>query len=318
MSDRKIKVTLLTGFLGSGKTTFLNTLLEQQSNKVNYVIENEFGSSSIDNALVNRNYNQLFELNNGCICCSLDTELISVLEQMISEKKRPENLYIEASGVADAGMIASIFKREDVMIYFDLQAVIAIVDAENFEDRVMEIPEIPRQLVAADYILINKADMVQDSYLREIEMQLSTINPFAKATRCEFGLVEPTFFNAKKNISKFHRLGTDPNKSKIGHGMKSIAITTPIAFDRDKLYAALSITMYLHYHQIYRIKGFVKFEGSDDFILVQSTGNKLTLTKHETTIGEEPQAVLVFIGKNIERPGLERILKNLYKSAEHY
>lgn len=316
MKCQKIKITLITGFLGSGKTTLLNLFLEQQNSKLNYVIENEFGNTSIDGALVNKNYKQLFELNNGCICCSLDTELIAVLEQMIKDKNRPENLFIEASGVADAGMLASIFKREDVMDYFDLQSIIAIVDAESFEDRILEVPEISRQLVAADFILINKADRVQESYIRSLERQLLSINPFAKIINCEFGQVDAEFFNDKIKIPKHQGLDLISNKTKVGHGMKSIAIPVPISFDREKLYAALSVTMYLHYHQIYRIKGFVNFEGSDDYILVQSTGNKLNFTKHEFQAGEQPQPILVFIGKNIERPGLERILRNLYTPIE--
>ncbi|MCH7412139.1 GTP-binding protein [Belliella sp. R4-6] len=317
MNKPKIKFTLLTGFLGSGKTTFLNTLLEQQKGKVNFVIENEFGSTSIDNALVKKNYNQLFELNNGCICCSLDTELIAVLEQMIMAENLPENLYIEASGVADAGMLASIFKREDIMKFFDLQSIIVIVDAENFEERVTEIPEITRQLVAADYIIINKEDMVQSSYISMIKRHISEINPFAKITSSKFGVIEKGFFDSTKNINEFNRLDFESRESKNGHGMKSIAIEVVNPFDKDKLYAALTVTMFLHYNQIYRIKGFAKIEGSDDIILVQSTGNKVSLTKHEYLEGEDPQPVLVFIGRNIERQGLERILRNLYSTVKY-
>ncbi|MCH7403422.1 CobW family GTP-binding protein [Belliella kenyensis] len=308
MVSQKISVHILTGFLGSGKTTLLNQLLTFHQGKINYVIENEFGSTSIDSDLVKKNYNQLFELNNGCICCSLDQELIEVLEQLILMENLPDQLFIEASGVADAGMIAAIFKREGVMQYFDLKAVIAMVDAESFEDRLLEIPEISRQLVAADHILINKIDQVKPAYGADLKIQVSQINPFANIYLCEFGYIDYQVFEKKEKISRFTSLSSNKDITSLGHGMKSIAVSVPEPFDKEKFYAALSVTMFLHYHQIYRIKGFVKFEDSDEPVLIQSTGNKLTFSKLNFSITESPNLVLVFIGKNIERHSLEKIL----------
>lgn len=314
-NPHKISTYILTGFLGSGKTTVLNHLLEREKGKRNFVIENEFGKTSVDGALVKKNYNRLFELNNGCICCSLDGELIEVLAQLIQSEHQPDHLFIEASGVADAGMLASVFKREDVMQYFELSQVICLVDAENFEDRIKEVPEMYRQLVAADLILINKCDLVQASYARELHQTIEKINPFAIVTEVingafNFGLLKgESDFNINKGLQSSKEVQAD------GHRMKSIAVEVPTPVDRDKLYTALTMTLFLHYHQVYRIKGFVKFVDEPHPVLVQSTGNKLTF-KAWPVQEENPELVLVFIGRDIERPGIERILSRLLRANE--
>lgn len=300
----RIKTIVLTGFLGAGKTTLLNQLLGFYKGQTNYVIENEFGNTSVDSALVAKNYNQLFELNNGCICCSLDNELIEVLTQLIQMEKQPDHLFIEASGVADAGMIASIFQRDDVRKFFELAHVICLVDAENFEDRINEVPELSRQVVAANQIIINKTDLVQSSYVNHIKALVSKINPLANTiTKDEFSheiLAKNTF--AEFDPSKLNITEGEPGK----HKVKSIAISTAEIYDRQKLYAALSMTLYLSYHQIYRVKGFVKIEGENAPVLIQSTGNTLSFTKHENT--QNQKEVIIFIGVGIEREGLTRIL----------
>jgi G3E family GTPase len=306
MSPQKfINTYIITGFLGTGKTTLLNHLLSAKSEQVNFVIENEFGKVSVDSNLVNKNYTELFELNNGCICCSLDSELIEVLTQLIRSEKYPDNLFIEASGVADAGMLAAIFRREDVSKFFNLQNIVCIIDAESFEDRISLVPEILRQIVAADLIVINKCDLVQDAYVQDLEKKILSIHPFVHIQKVNFGQISlndyqnsPDFYELRKQVNEF-------SLPDAGHRMKSIAIPLPFSLDRDKLYSILSVKLFLHYQQIYRIKGFVKLKGESKTVLVQSTGNKLSFTSIEDSPKE---LVLVFIGRDIERKGIEKFL----------
>ncbi|WP_051394812.1 CobW family GTP-binding protein [Indibacter alkaliphilus] len=310
---KRIKTYLLTGFLGAGKTTLLNHLLSRSKSELNYVIENEFGKSSVDAELVIKNYNKLFELNNGCICCSLDNELIEVLVQMIQADTLPDNLFIEASGVADAGQLASIFKREDVIQYFDFQQVVCMVDAENFEDRVQEVPEMFRQIVASDLILINKTDLVQEKYAESVKSEIESINPLAKTALTTFGKFDFDLFDssAESILTKIDQSKLDAIKP--AHRMKSIAMEVPFEFDRDQLYAVLSTSIFLYYHQLYRIKGFVKLKGEDQAVLVQSTGNKLTIS-NQYKKNESQKLVLIFIGRDIERKGIERLIHNAISS----
>ncbi|MEX2567127.1 MAG: CobW family GTP-binding protein [Cyclobacteriaceae bacterium] len=305
--NKTIKTYILTGFLGSGKTTLLNYLLGSERNRLNYVVENEFGKVSVDGSLVANNYIQLFELNNGCICCSLDGELVEVLAQLIQAEKQPDNLFIEASGVADAGQLASIFKRDDVMKYYELKQIICLVDAENFEDRIEEVPEMYRQIVAADLVLINKCDLVQQSYIENIKSIISNINPFSKIVRSEFGIFDLNILKDNSDLNFSRELVQEEIKAKPGHRMKSIAIEVPKEFEKSQLYVSLSMTIFLHYHQIYRIKGFVKLKGEEKPVLVQSTGNKLSFKSYPEK-EKNPPLMLVFIGRDIERKGLEKIL----------
>ncbi|WP_114749245.1 CobW family GTP-binding protein [Pleomorphovibrio marinus] len=314
-NTQKISTYILTGFLGSGKTTVLNHLLEREKGKRNFVIENEFGKTSVDGALVKKNFNRLFELNNGCICCTLDAELIEVLAQLIQSEHQPDQLFIEASGVADAGMLASVFKREDVMQYFELSQVICLVDAENFEDRIKEVPEMYRQLVAADLILINKCDLVQASYASKLHPTIEKLNPFAIVSGVINGAFNFGLLGRKSDFNFSKGLPSSIEVKANGHRMKSISVQVPTPVDRDKLYTALTMTLFLHYHQVYRIKGFVRFEDEPGLVLVQSTGNKLTFKACPEMV-KETELVLVFIGRDIERPGIERILNRLWSTNE--
>jgi G3E family GTPase len=300
-----INTYILTGFLGAGKTTLLNFLLDSKKGELNYIIENEFGKISIDGSLVTKNYEEIFELNNGCVCCSLDGELVGVLSSLSRTEKKPDNLFIEASGIADAGQLAAIFKREDVMEFFNLNQVICMVDAENIEDRLDEVPEIYRQLVAADLILINKTELVQESYLSTLRKLISQINPFANIACSSFGKFDLGLLDhsgEEKNIEKLNKFNLES-----GHRMKSIAIEVPNEFVKSQLYVKLSMTIFLHYEQLYRIKGYVRLQGEESPVLVQSTGNNVSFTV-TTTPSEELPLILVFIGKNIERAVLEKLL----------
>ncbi|WP_164674882.1 CobW family GTP-binding protein [Anditalea andensis] len=315
MDRDRIKIFLITGFLGSGKTTFLNVLLDHYKAEKNFVIENEYGKESIDAVLVKKNYNQLFEMNNGCLCCVLDDELLSVLEELISHPEAPDNLFIEASGVADTGILASVFKRDDIQKFFELKKIITIVDAENIEDRFNEVVEAERQVSAAELLIINKMDLINLRYADILTNRLKTINPFATIVTATQASIELGILNDPPSRNFTDHINSDlPHTSHL----KSILMTFDYPFDMQKLYSILTVSLFLHYHQIYRIKGFVNLDKEDGKFLIQSTGKKLSITKEGEWPEDEPvQSKIVVIGKNIERISLERMFNKAYPNKSY-
>lgn len=316
MNKDRIKIFLITGFLGSGKTTLLNTLLEVYKGNKIFVMENEYGKESIDADLVKKNYNQLFEMNNGCLCCALDQELIAVLEELISMKQAaPDYLFIEASGVADTGILASIFRREDILKFFKLKKIITIVDAENIEDRFKEVNEAERQVCAAELLVINKTDLVKKGYAEELEKTLSVMNPFATITTAKNGVIDHLLL--EKPSRENFIVDLDQNFPHT-FNMKSIMMEFDSPFDLQKLYSILTVSLFLHYHQIYRIKGFVHLLDMEGKYLIQSTGKKLTVNTHGDWQMEEPvKSKIVVIGKNIDRKSLVRIFSNALQTKSY-
>lgn len=317
MDVNQIKVYLLTGFLGAGKTTVLNHLLGMMPDKRNVVIENEFGKASVDGSLITQSYSELYELSNGCICCSLDEELYDVLTMLANAEQRPDNLFIETTGVADAGTVAAIFKREDVAKVFGLQKVICVADAENVEDYLGETNETLRQLVSADLILINKSALVSAEYALKLQALMKTVNPFAEVIFSIDGSIPDPALIAASTEEPEELDTSNLDFTKTGkHKIVSVTYKTENAFYRDYLLHALNVTLMIHYKQVYRIKGFVKLEGSEEKFLLQSTGKRLSLESYGSWETDEPVSELVFIGIGLEMPTIQRILRPAIKAGK--
>jgi G3E family GTPase len=310
MADSIIDVFLITGFLGAGKTTVLNHILAGMQGSRNVVIENEFGKAAVDGSLITKSYSDLYELNNGCICCSLDEELYDVLSLLAYSEQRPDNLFIETTGVADAGAVAAIFKREDVAKVFRLRKVICIADAENVEDYLDETNETIRQIVTADLIVINKTGYVSVEYLEKLKGLMFTANPFADVMLSQNGEIDRAMLLAGENYDMNRLDIPEADFSGINkHKIVSVTYKTDNEFYKDYLLHTLNVSLMLHYKQIYRIKGFIKLVGSNEKILLQSTGKKLTLETHGLWEEENPVSQLVFIGIGLQTPAIQRILR---------
>lgn len=307
--EKKIPVTLLTGFLGAGKTTLLNHLLKHNAGKKNYVIENEFGKIPVDGKLLEKQYAALFELNNGCICCSLDNELIEVLHDLSVAEVKPDHLFIETTGVADAGSVAAVFKNKEVSEFFELLPVLCVVDAENVLDRLEQTPETARQISASDVLILNKIQLVDAEKLKSIQQELHQLNPLASVFLSEDG----SFDFSQVRADLLHRFpvfaSTQVPKAEGKHRIISVSISTEKEFDRNELFHLLSVTLFISYDQVYRIKGLVKLVNSRQKFLLQSTGKQISLEP----IGEWDEKVatstLVFIGKNLSTDAVTRIIR---------
>ena len=184
--SEKIPVTVLTGYLGAGKTTLLNRILSEPHGKKYAVIVNEFGEIGIDNDLIVGADEEVFEMNNGCICCTVRGDLIRIIDGLMRRKGKFDAIIVETTGLADPAPVAqTFFVDENVGNNTKLDAVVTVADAKWLRDRLSDAPEAKNQIAFADVILINKTDLVSDAELREIEARIRGINPYAKLHRTQ-------------------------------------------------------------------------------------------------------------------------------------
>src|SRR6201997_1246725 len=184
--NEKIPVTVLTGYLGAGKTTLLNRILSEQHGKKYAVIVNEFGEIGIDNDLVVGADEEVFEMNNGCICCTVRGDLVRILDGLMRRKGKFDAIIVETTGLADPAPVAqTFFMDENVGRKTKLDAVVTVADAKWLNDRLKDAPEAKNQIAFADVILINKTDLVTPDELSEVEARIRGINPYAKVHKTE-------------------------------------------------------------------------------------------------------------------------------------
>jgi len=182
----KIPVTVLTGYLGAGKTTLLNRILSEPHGKKYAVIVNEFGEIGIDNDLVVGADEEVFEMNNGCICCTVRGDLVRIIEGLMRRKGKFDAIIVETTGLADPAPVAqTFFMDENVGRRTKLDAVVTVADAKYLLDRLKDAPEAKNQIAFADVILINKTDLVKPEELEEVEARIRGINPYARLHRTQ-------------------------------------------------------------------------------------------------------------------------------------
>src|SRR5436853_7347807 len=185
MSD-KVPVTVLTGYLGAGKTTLLNRILSEPHGRKYAVIVNEFGEIGIDNDLVVGVDEEIFEMNNGCICCTVRGDLMRILDRLMRSKDKFDGIIVETTGLADPAPVAqTFFMDENVGSKTKLDAVVTVADAKWLNARLKDAPEAKNQIAFADVILINKTDLVSPDELSDVEARIRGINPYARVHRTE-------------------------------------------------------------------------------------------------------------------------------------
>ena len=182
--SQKVPVTILTGYLGSGKTTLLNKILSEEHGKRIAVIENEYGEVGIDQGLVINADEEVFEMSNGCICCTVRGDLIRVLGNLMKRRDKFEYVLVETTGLADPGPVAqTFFMDDDIREEFTLDGIVTLIDAAHIDQQLEQSKESSEQVAFADVMILNKSDLVQDNSLNKLESRLRGMNSMARMIR---------------------------------------------------------------------------------------------------------------------------------------
>ncbi len=321
----KIPVTVLTGYLGAGKTTLLNRILSEQHGKKYAVIVNEFGEIGIDNDLVVGADEEVFEMNNGCICCTVRGDLIRILEGLMKRKGKFDAIIVETTGLADPAPVAqTFFVDEDVQKAAKLDAVVTVADAKWLSARLKDAPEAKNQIAFADVIVLNKTDLVEPAELREVEARIRAINPYAKlhkTQRCAVPLdavlernafnldrileIEPDFLVEDDHDHDHH--DHDHHDHGHGHGLKhyhdedmqSVAIAHDGEVDAQKFMPWLNDLVQREGGKILRSKGILAFKGEPKRFVFQGVHMMLDGdVQRDWKPDEKRLSKIVFIGRD--------------------
>mmetsp|Transcript_20765 Transcript_20765/g.52049 ORF Transcript_20765/g.52049 Transcript_20765/m.52049 type:complete len:335 (+) Transcript_20765:26-1030(+) len=318
----KIPVTVLTGFLGSGKTTLLNYILTSNHGLKVAVIENEFGEVGIDDALVKQQYEtseEIFEMNNGCICCTVRGDLIRILNKILKRKTRLDAVLIETTGMADPAPVAqTFFMDEGIQARARLDAIITLVDAKHVIQHLDEVKpegaenECVEQVVFADKILLNKVDLVTAEYLDEVERRIRGINQSGEVIRCERAVVPLDKVLGVRAFDLQRVVDMEPGfLAEEGHGhshdssITSVGIQKEGTLDLNRLNRWMSTLLKDKGVDIYRSKGVLSIQGMKEKFVFQ--GVHMTFNGEPTKEWGEGEARvnrMVFIGKNLDRKEL--------------
>ncbi|MET0576044.1 MAG: GTP-binding protein [Mesorhizobium sp.] len=323
----QIPVTVLTGYLGSGKTTLLNRILSENHGKRYAVIVNEFGEIGIDNDLIVESDEEIYEMNNGCVCCTVRGDLIRVVEGLMRRPGRFDAIVVETTGLADPVPVAqTFFMDDDVRSKTKLDAVVALVDAKHLPLRLKDSREAEDQIAFADVVVLNKIDLVNDEELRNVEAAIRAINPAAKihrTTRAGVALSEVLdrgafdLGRALENDPHFleaHDHDHDDHHHHHDHGVSPIHDVTVQSvslrggeMDQKKFFPWIEKITQAEGPNILRLKGIIAFKDDPDRYVIQGV-HMIIEGDHQRTWkdGESHDSRLVFIGRELDAEKLKR------------
>ncbi|MGD0334943.1 MAG: GTP-binding protein [Xanthobacteraceae bacterium] len=340
LSSDKIPVTVLTGYLGAGKTTLLNRILSEPHGKKYAVIVNEFGEIGIDNDLVIGADEEVFEMNNGCICCTVRGDLVRILDGLMRRKGKFDAIIVETTGLADPAPVAqTFFVDENVGRKTKLDAVVTVADAKWLNDRLKDAPEAKNQIAFADVILINKTDLVSPEQLDEVEARIRGINPYAKVHKTEraqiplsevlgrnaFDLdrildIEPEFLEGDGHDHHHdHDHGHDhhhePRRGGLKHyhdeEMQSVSLRSDKPLDPDKFFPWVQDLVQKEGPNILRCKGILAFKDDDERFVFQGV-HMILDGDHQRPWNkdEKRDSRIIFIGRNLPEEKIRQDFEN--------
>jgi G3E family GTPase len=333
----QIPVTVLTGYLGAGKTTLLNRILSEDHGKRYAVIVNEFGEIGIDNDLIVGADEEVFEMNNGCVCCTVRGDLIRVLQGLMkrqaSANRGFDAIIVETTGLADPGPVAqTFFVDDDVKARTRLDSVTTVVDAKHVGDRLADSREAREQIAFADQIVLNKTDLVSEAELIQTEARLRRLNPLAKIHRAErsnvpldailgrggFDLariveLEPEFLNpAHGEAGHVHDEHCDHDHHAHEHhdhvhddDIKGVALVANKPLDANRVSRWLNELLAVKGPDILRAKGILDVAGEDRRLVFQAVHMILEGDfQRPWTAKDTRESRMVFIGRDLDEAAL--------------
>jgi G3E family GTPase len=303
-----IPITIITGFLGSGKTTLLNYILKQPHGKKIAVIENEFGEKNIDYEFVLHEKEKIYQMTNGCICCSVREDLVKTLKEINKLSDKFDSIVIETTGVADPSPVLHTLKQDrELEKMYQIESIICLVDAKNFLVQFERSPEVKKQISSANLVVLNKIDLVNDSEVEKIELLIKNYNPDLEILRARYSEVE------LDKIFLRYLFKTDVSVPSFILKAKKFSLATHEENISSK-YFEFSGEINPHYFgiwidllffqcadQLYRMKGILNFKGDDSRVYFQSIHDYLEFSKGPLWgEGELKMNQIVVIGKDLD------------------
>lgn len=311
-ADGRIPVTVVTGFLGSGKTTLINHILNHQHGHKVAVIVNEFGEISIDSQLIVRDETeQLIEFNNGCLCCTVRGDLIATLGKLTRAAGQLDGILIETTGLADPAPVAStFFVSTEVKSAIKLDSFITIVDSVNLEHS-LRSTEAVEQIAFADIMLLNKTDLVSQADLDDVERKLRVLNPIAKIYRTCHGIIDLALIVGVGAFELEAKLQVDPtflddlqHQHDLSVGSFVLYEERPIDINRFMIW--MQSLLAERGQDIYRTKGLFYARGFRERLLFQSVRMLTSMRPQRPWEPNEPKRTeFVVIGRNLDRNGFK-------------
>ncbi len=313
-SHKIVPVSILTGFLGAGKTTLLNHILRGQSQYKFAIIVNEVGKIGIDGQLVENQKDEMVELSNGCVCCTVRKDLVQGIQRLL-KKGGFDYILIETTGIADPGPVAQTFVNIPALQRFvQLDAIITVVDAEQILKQLSETEVAADQIAMADFVLLNKSDLVDEAQLGRVSEKIRALNPQTRILRTKQSevpldeLLDIHAFDVDRKLEVDKDFLNEMKEGRHHHDISSHSFAFEQPFDTatfEKFVQRLS-----EKEKVYRSKGFVSLKGQDRRAIFHGVNNRFHIFWDRAWRADEARgSQLVFIGKKLDSTAIERGLR---------